>query len=1420
MKTKSKIRAYILRSSAALLLFSSAVVALCSAINLPNHLPKSPPLQDNTSSVNGHEAASPAIPTNRTLTFTDRVAYQRAIEEVYWRHRIWPEANPDPKPSLDKVMSQAQIEKKVEDYLQNSQALGDYWQRPITPDQLQAEMDRIASHTKQPEVLHDIIAALGNDPLVIAECVARPVLAERLLKELYIHDQRFHGELKRRAEAELRTHRSVRQMKQASGIYTEREWTKSDSAEADSAAKHPKSTDVVKMNSNEWQESLDKLTKEFDLGAGRNVAAFESSSRRVNLVAGAHKSAFFRQGSTDEYENLPVGKLSSLQEDDAHYYVTAILSKGKDRLKLAIIAWVKEPLRSWLAKVEAQVPETMAAVSANYTLPAMSNPSVACTDDTWTATSTAGAPDATEGTAVWTGSEMIIWGGGANTGGRYVPSTDSWTATSITNAPAPREYHTAVWTGSEMIVWGGAGFSGLLDTGGRYNPSADTWRATSTTNAPAAREDHTAVWTGNEMIVWGGGSYPAYFNTGGRYNPSTNSWTNTSVTNAPAPRGLHTAVWTGTELVVWGGLNGAGELNTGGRYSPITDSWTATRTTNAPAARHFHTAVWTGSEMIVWGGDLANPNTGGRYNPITDSWTATGTTNAPAGREVHTAVWTGSEMIVWGGENYPSYFDTGGRYNPSTNSWTATSITNAPAARAVHTAVWTGTEMVVWGGEDTSYNPLNTGGKYCADALAVGTPPPPPIAELATSLGSNGFTANWTTVTGATGYRLDVSPNSSFSSYVAGYRDLNLGNASSRSVTGLSESTTYYYRVRASNSAGTSDNSNILNPTTLTASQLHNVSTRTFVQTSDNVMIGGFIIEGTEPKTVIVRAIGPEIGAPPYNVPNALADPTLELHDGTGALIGSNDNWQTTVIGGVITSNQVSAIQNSGHAPTRPSESAIIATLEPGNYTGIVRGKNNITGVALVEVYDLSPGTASVLGNVSTRSFVQTGDNVMIGGFIVQGTQQKSVMVRAIGPELTQYGISNALANPTLELHNAAGALIGSNDNWRTTIIGGVITSNQVSAIQKSGRAPTAASESAIIANLAPGNYTAIVRGVSNSSGAALVEVYDVSIPTVAAYSWDLTDQPGFFGTLVVDAAGRYVATELVEKNPNGMVRHNAGLHFVDLGSGTQFLLVMGQNGYPSRLALGTNLDIEFLSADPATRRVTWQAKDAVGTVLVPRRTDMVSADFFALGDGPFSSLISTGAMRGANTSSSASIGSALWIVAKAAVSLVAIAAIGSEAPIAAGVLATASILILPFDVAKEANGGKGFNEIIDGASTIIKTASVATLLSTAENVFQAVGSAQFMLRTTDLTSKVLDLEGIIKSAIDGTPTPTPTPTPTFTPTATPTSTPTSTPTPTPTPRRTPTPTPTPTASPGCSLDCALECDCVCPCPAHPECCN
>jgi N-acetylneuraminic acid mutarotase len=344
-----------------------------------------------------------------------------------------------------------------------------------------------------------------------------------------------------------------------------------------------------------------------------------------------------------------------------------------------------------------------------------------CLDDLWTPTSTSNALSGRRfNSAVWTGTEMIVWGGQNNTGlpfgdgARYNPSTNTWTPISLTNAPGARFSHSAVWTGSEMIIWGGIGFSGELQTGGRYNPSTDTWTSISTANAPPGRHFQTTVWTGSEMIIWGGQQGP-YFNSGARYNPSTDTWIPTSTTNAPVGRADHTAVWSGSEMIIWGGFNGVW-LNSGGRYNPLTDSWADISTINGPAARAAHAAIWNGSEMIVWGGGTSTLlNTGGKYNPNTNSWILTTTTNAPAGRVWFGAVWSGTEMIIWGGSN-GSFLNTGGRYNPVTDTWIATCDINAPTVRSNFTKIWTGSEIIVWGGDDSSFFRLNTGGRYSVQA--------------------------------------------------------------------------------------------------------------------------------------------------------------------------------------------------------------------------------------------------------------------------------------------------------------------------------------------------------------------------------------------------------------------------------------------------------------------------------------------------------------------------------------------------------------------------------------------------------------------------------------------------------------------------------------------------------------------------------
>ena len=338
---------------------------------------------------------------------------------------------------------------------------------------------------------------------------------------------------------------------------------------------------------------------------------------------------------------------------------------------------------------------------------------------TWQPTATTNAPPPRyDHTAVWTGSEMIVWGGQntgsvTNTGARYDPANDAWQPTSTQDAPS-LSGHTAVWTGSEMVVWG-ADTSGA-SIGRRYHPASDTWRTVTTSNSPPATS-HTAVWTGNRMIVWGGNPYS---NSGGIYDPVSDSWQPTSLANAPLGRVGHTAVWTGTEMIIWGGMaqtgTTVGRTNTGGRYNPVTDTWIAMSTLDAPEPREFHTAVWTGSKMIVWGGwGNTYLNSGGVYDPATDTWQTVSITDAPPARAGHTAVWSGNEMIVWGGSGSgAANLNNGARYNPIASTWTATSNTNSPSSVDSHSAVWTGTQMIVWGGHvQTGINTgTDTGGRY------------------------------------------------------------------------------------------------------------------------------------------------------------------------------------------------------------------------------------------------------------------------------------------------------------------------------------------------------------------------------------------------------------------------------------------------------------------------------------------------------------------------------------------------------------------------------------------------------------------------------------------------------------------------------------------------------------------------------------
>jgi hypothetical protein len=345
-------------------------------------------------------------------------------------------------------------------------------------------------------------------------------------------------------------------------------------------------------------------------------------------------------------------------------------------------------------------------------------------------------------TAIWTGSEMIVWGGSGpaatQAGAAYEPATATWSPLPIdASTPDPRYEHAAVWTGTEMVIWGGKDEAwNYPAAGGAYDPAAGTWRQIAAEgDMPVPRALASASWTGTEAIFWGGliGNNDAQ-GSGGRYDPATDSWSPVSTgAHAPSARYDHTAVWTGDSMIVWGGCCGQPGA-TGARYDVANDSWSAISTSGAPAGRYRHHAVWSGERMIVAGGwsgfnSSMGAITGGLYDPATDTWSAMSQPSMYSGvRDVArgSAVWTGREMLLWGGEymwcagwSCPWYrHESGGRYDPVTDTWTMLPLDGfSPSARRHHTAVWTGDAMLVWGGV-SSAGYVDSGGIWSAAAPA------------------------------------------------------------------------------------------------------------------------------------------------------------------------------------------------------------------------------------------------------------------------------------------------------------------------------------------------------------------------------------------------------------------------------------------------------------------------------------------------------------------------------------------------------------------------------------------------------------------------------------------------------------------------------------------------------------------------------
>jgi WD40 repeat protein len=583
-----------------------------------------------------------------------------------------------------------------------------------------------------------------------------------------------------------------------------------------------------------------------------------------------------------------------------------------------------------------------------------------------------------------------------------------------------RADHTATLLsdGKVLVTSQSAGQSAEL-----YDPANRTWATTGGLVAP--RFYHTATLLPNGKVLVAGGQISFTSQAGAElYDPTTGTWTPTGSMNTR--RRLHTATLlpNGKVLVAGGFVEllgttvGGYATPTAELYDPASGTWATTASLAQPRLQHTATLLPNG-KVLITGGDGWYTSGGIQasselYDPATGTWTPTGSLNIS--RRVHTAtLLPNGKVLVAGGLGNTNRLGSAELYDPASGTWSQTG--SLGTARSGHTAtLLQGGKVLVAGSAGAElYNPSS--GTWIT------------TGSLVTSRGEHTATLL-----------------SDGAVLVAGGRKSDYGLLASAELYGKPMPT------------------------------LLNISTRINVRTGDKVLIGGFIITGTERKTLIVHGIGPSLP-----MTGTLADPVIEVHGPSGEFLGSNDNWKDAA-----TRQQIS---DSGLAPSNDLESALWGTIDPGAYTVILSGKDGGTGIGSVEVYDLDQVSDSRLANISSRGFVDTGDNALIGGLIAGGGSPGDavkVVVRAVGRSLSGAGVAGALGDPTVELHDANGTTIAVNDNWKTRPDGG----SQQAEIEATGLQPTNDLESALVRTVVSGNYTAIVRGNNGTSGIGLIEVY------------------------------------------------------------------------------------------------------------------------------------------------------------------------------------------------------------------------------------------------------------------------------------------------------------------------------------------
>ncbi|MFL5238531.1 MAG: kelch repeat-containing protein [Rhizomicrobium sp.] len=627
-------------------------------------------------------------------------------------------------------------------------------------------------------------------------------------------------------------------------------------------------------------------------------------------------------------------------------------------------------------------------------------------------------------------------------------------------SPLSAFYVALATDGTSVYAFGGRTRDGQNHANAnRYNLVSNSW----TPIADMTDSDvafHAEYGRNGKIYVMGGGNN----GTSNRiYDIATDTWS----LGAPVPTGLsdYGHVYANGKIYLIGGLAYGYYSSAVYAYDVAADTWTASAAP-LPQAEIATACGVINNKIYVAGGTSEGyvpVNTLYLYDIATNSWTS----GAPMLVGVSLAggaVVDGKLWVIGGGDPLSGTAVNNTQvYDPTTNSWS-----NGPAlntaryyADAVTLNIGGGQMPIIVGGLDVPLNNELSSVEANLPACPKSKPTPTPTATPTATVSP--------TATPTPTPRASATPAPSSTPTPTA--------TATATATPAATATPSATATPIADPTPTATPSPTPGATAAPTSHLANISTRMRVEAGDNVLIAGFIVQGTEPKRIVIRGIGPSLAA--FGVADPLQDPTLELNAADGSAIAANDNWADNANAAEITA--------AGLAPSNPAESTLLLRVAPGSYTAVLRGKGDSTGTGLVEAYDLDAnGTASVV-NISTRGFVLTGDNVMIGGLIITGDHPATLVLRGIGPSLADLDVPNALADPLLELHDGNGALMQANNNWRDT---------QDVALQNTGLAPRNDSESALLVSVPPGNYTAILKGADRGNGNALLEVYKLaSVP-------------------------------------------------------------------------------------------------------------------------------------------------------------------------------------------------------------------------------------------------------------------------------------------------------------------------------------